>query len=234
MFTRIQELIKNKKYQEAKAALEPLSSGENAKDVAYAGYLMGYINTCRDNPDAKAYLAKRYLRENIQSDYPHPYAYVVYSRLIDDKNVALNHLNKGLGRFPTDVRIIAELLSKTPDKDAVITLVKDRGIENPWILGSSISHLISTNQWEKTKYYVSMIRKNLDNQPEDLLHLGLVDAYSLMFGDTPEYEAALEIFERIISDDTDNILAYSHYLGAIHAAIEIGDIAKATVLSMGT
>lgn len=230
MFTRIHELIKEKKYQEAKETLEPLSTGENAKDAAYAGYLLGYINTCRDNPHAKEYLARRYLRENIQGDYPHPYAYVVYSRLIDDKNVALNHLNKGLERFPKDVRIIAELLSKTPDKDAVITLIKDREIENPWILGRSISHLISTNQWGKIKYYVSMIRKNQDNQPEDLLHLDLVDAYSLMFGDTPEYEAALKILERIISDDTDNILAYSHYLGAIHAAIEIGDIAKATVL----
>lgn len=230
MFTRILELIKEKKYLEAKTALEPLSTAENAKDAAYAGYLLGYINTCRDNADAKEYLARRYLRENIQGDYPHPYAYVAYSRLIEDKNVALNHLNKGLERFPTDVRIITELLSQSLDKDAVVTLVKDREIENPWILGRSISHLISTNQWGKTKYYVSMIRKNQDNQPEDLLHLDLVDAYSLMFGDTPEYKAALEIFERTISDDTDNILAYSHYLGAIYAAIEIGDMAKATVL----
>ena len=230
MFTQIHELIKEKKYEDARAALEPLSTGGNAKDAAYAGYLLGYINTCRDNADAKEYLARRYLRENIQGDYPHPYAYVVYSRLIDDKNVALNHLNKGLERFPTDVRIIAELFSKSPDKDAVVTLVKDREIDNPWILGSAISYLISTNQWGKTKYYVSMIRKNQDNQPEDLLHLDLVDAYALLFDDFPECEAALEILARIISEDTDNALAYSHYLGAIYAAIELGDIAKATTL----
>lgn len=230
MFTQIHDLIKEKKYEEAKVALEPLSTGENAKDAAYASYLLGYINTCRDNPNAKEYLARRYLRENVQGDYPHPYAYVVYSRLIEDKNVALNHLNKGLERFPTDVRIIAELLSKSPDKDTVITLVKDREIENPWILGRSISHLISTNQWGKTKYYVSMIRKNQDNQPEDILHLDLVDAYSMLFGDTPDYKSALAIFDRIVLDDTDNVLAYSHYLGAIYAAIESGDTAKATVL----
>lgn len=94
MFTRIQELIKEKKYQEAKAALEPLYTGENAKNAAYAGYLLGYINTCRDNADAKEYLARRYLRENTQGDYPHPYAYVAYSRLIEDKNVALNAKRK--------------------------------------------------------------------------------------------------------------------------------------------
>ena len=230
MFTRIQELIKEKKYQEAKAALEPLSTGENAKDAAYAGYLLGYINTCRDNPDAKEYLARRYLRENIQGDYPHPYAYVAYSRLIEDKNVALNHLNKGLERFPTDVRIIAELLSKSPDKDAIVMLVKDREIDNPWILGHSISYLISTNQWEKTRYYISMIRNHQDNQTEELLHLDLVDAYSLLFDSSPDYKSAIEIFTRIIADDTDNVLAYSHYLGAIYAAIELGDIEKATTL----
>lgn len=230
MFTRIQELIKEKKYQEAKAALEPLSTGENAKDAAYAGYLLGYINTCRDNPDAKEYLARRYLRENIQGDYPHPYAYVAYSRLIEDKNVALNHLNKGLERFPTDVRIIAELLSKSPDKDAIVMLVKDREIDNPWILGRSISHLISTNQWGKTKYYISMIRNHQDNQTEELLHLDLVDAYSLLFDSSPDYKSAIESLTRIIADDTDNVLAYSHYLGAIYAAIELGDIEKATAL----
>ena len=228
MFTQIQELIKEKKYAEANTALGPLSMGENAKDAAYAGYLLGYINSCRDNPNAKEYLARRYLRENIQSDYPHPYAYVAYSRLIEDKNVGLNHLKKGLERFPEDVRIIAELLTKSPDKDAVIALIKDRSIANPWILGRSLSHLISTNQWGKTEYYVSMIRNNQDNQPEDMLHLDLVDAYSHLFSDIPKYDKALEIFERIISDDTDNTLAYSHYLGAIHAAIEIGDTAKAT------
>lgn len=230
MFTRIQELIKEKKYQEAKAALEPLSAGENAKDAAYAGYLLGYLNTCRDNPDAKEYLARRYLRENIQGDYPHPYAYVAYSRLIEDKNVALNHLNKGLERFPTDVRIIAELLSKSPDKDAIVMLVKDREIDNPWILGRSISHLISTNQWGKIKYYISMIRNHQDNQTEELLHLDLVDAYSLLFDSSPDYKSAIEIFTRIIADDTDNVLAYSHYLGAIYAAIELDDIEKAIAL----
>ena len=230
MFTQIQELIKEKKYDEAKTALEPLSTGEDAKDAAYAGYLLGYINTCRDNPNAKEYLAGRYLRENIQGDYPHPFAYVAYSRLIKDKNVALNHLNKGLERFPTDVRIIAELLSVSPDKDAVIEFVKDKGIENPWILGRSISHLISTNQWGQTKYYVSMIRNKQKNQPDDLLLLDLVDAYSLLFDSTPDYKSALEIYVRIIADDTDNVLAYSHYLGAIYAAIELGNTAQATAL----
>lgn len=230
MFTRIQELIKEKKYQEAKEALEPLSTGENAKGAAYAGYLLGYINTCRDNPDAKEHLARRYLRENIQGDYPHPYAYVAYSRLIEDKNVALNHLNKGLERFPTDARIIAELFSKSPDKDAIVTLVKDREIDNPWILGHAISHLVSTNQWEKTKHFVSMIRNTQDNQPEELLRLDLVDGYSLLFNAIPEYQSALKIFDKIILDDTDNDLSYSHYLGAIFAAIESSDTTKAITL----
>lgn len=230
MFTRIQELIKEKKYQEAKVALEPLSTGENTKDAAYAGYLLGYINTCRDNSDAKEFLARRYLRENIQGDYPHPYAYVAYSRLIEDKNVALNHLNKGLERFPTDVRIIAELFSKSPDTDAVVTLVKDRAIDNPWILGRAISHLISTNQWDKTKHFVSVIRNTQDNQPEELLRLNLVDGYSLLFNTIPEYQSALIIFDKIILDDTDNDLSYSHYLGAIYAAIKSGNATKAITL----
>lgn len=227
LFAQIHDLIQEKKYEAARVALEPLLSKENAKDAAYAGYLLGYINTCRDNPEGKEYLARRYLRENIEGNYPHPYAYVLYSRLVDDSNVALNHLNKGLERFPTDVRILDEFLAVSPEKDAVVAVIRDRGIDNSWVLGRAISYLISTNKWNETKYFISMIRKSQELQPEERRYLDLLDAYALMFGDVPEYKVALEILERIIFEDTDNYLAYSHYLGVIYAAIELGDVAKA-------
>lgn len=227
MFTGIHELINERKYDAAREALEPLLADETSKIAAYAEYLLGYINTCRDYPNRKEYLARRYLSENLQGEYPHPYAYVLYSKLIEDRNVALNYLNKGLVRYPTDVRILGELLAVSPDKDLIVATIRDREIDNPWMLGRVISYLISSNQWAAIRLFISRIRKNPDIQTDEQRYLDLIEAYSFIFGDIPEYTVAIELLEKTIKDDTDNELAYSHYLGVIYAAIELNDLEKA-------
>lgn len=213
---------------EAVEELLTLHKDTDSKVAGYAGYLLGYINTRFDYKARSAAKARRYLRENIFGDYPHPYSYVLYSRIEEDQNIALNHLNKGLEKFPTDPRILKELLEKSPEKDKIITLIKDSGLTNPLLMGSVIRHLIREGKWDSISKFVFRIESAGNLEEDELLYLDLIRAYSYLFQDNPEYGKAQELLEKIITKDTDNRLSYSHYLGLIYSFIKQGDALQAT------
>ncbi len=49
-----------------------------------------------------------------------------------------------------------------------------------------------------------------------------------MFSDSPDYSEAQRLLEKVIRTDTDNNLAYSHYLGIIYANLKLGRVLEAT------
>lgn len=106
MFADIIKYVEEKEYQLAVDALTPLLKNEDEKIVAKAHHILGYINTRHDYTEKSDYQAKRHLRFNLNSNYPHPYGYVLYSQVEEDSNVALNYLEKGVARFPQDARIL--------------------------------------------------------------------------------------------------------------------------------
>ena len=63
MFDEIIKKIQANEYSEAKDALIPLTTKGEAKDIAFANYLLGYVYTCYDNPEEDEQKAKRYLRQ---------------------------------------------------------------------------------------------------------------------------------------------------------------------------
>ena len=101
------------------------SQSSDEENQAYANYLMGYINTRWDYKNRKEESARRYLYLNISSDYPHPYAYVIYANVAEDKNIAENYLEIGANRFPNDPRIYNELLRVSNDKQKIIKRIDD-------------------------------------------------------------------------------------------------------------
>ena len=130
MFTPIIKNIEEKEYKLAVDALVPLLDEENERVVATAHYMLGYINTCSDYSERNDRQAKRHLRLNLNSNYPHPYGYVLYAKVENDPNVVLNYLKKGIARFPKDAEILFSLLRLSPDKNGVIGLVKKSGIND--------------------------------------------------------------------------------------------------------
>ena len=228
MFSKVHKLMGERNLDEAVEELLILHKDTDSKVAAYAGYLLGYINTRFDYKARSAAKARHYLRENISGTYPHPYAYVLYSQLEEDHNIALNHLNKGLEKFPTDARILEELLEKSPEKGKIITLIKDSGLTNPLLMGSAIRHLIREGKWNSISRFVFRIESVGNLEEDELLYLDLICAYSYLFQDNPEYGKAQELLEKTITKDTDNRLAYSHYLGLIYSFIKQGDALQAT------
>ena len=227
MFTEIYKLIDERKYYDAVTALLPLYKDGNTETAARAGYLLGYIHTRYDYEQKNAGQAKRYLRENIYGDHPQPYAFVLYSRIEDDHNIALNHLERGLKRFPKDVRILEELLAKSPDKDAIVAVIKDSGLNNPDLMGSVISYLVKENQWDGISVFLFRKQSTGDVEENDQLYLDLIRGYVHIFQKNPDYKKAQETLEKVISRDIDNQLAYAHYLGLIYSLIKQGEIIKA-------
>lgn len=228
LFTEIYTLIDERKYDDAVAALLPLYKDINIETAARAGYLLGYIHTRYDYKQKNRDTARRYLRENIYGNYPQPYAFVLYSWVEEDLNVALNHLEKGLKRFPKNAYILEELLAKSPEKESVVALIQDSGLNNPDLLGRVIVYLFKEKQWRRINRFIFRIESAGNIDEDDQLYLDLIKGYVYIFQDDPDYRKAQEILEKVIEADTDNQLAYAHYLGLIYSLIKQGDIIKAT------
>jgi len=227
LFDEIYKLIDNRKFEDAVTSLLPLYKDQDSKTAAYAGYLLGYINTCYDYKGKSVPQARSYLSENIHGPYPHPYAFVLYSRLEEDNNVALNHLNKGLERYPKNAAILEELLVKSPDKNEVIAIIEDSGLCDLELMGCAIKYLIRDNQWGCIRRFIFRIQSAAKLDIKERIFLDLLCAYAYIFQENPDDEKAQKILEEVIEKDIDNYLAYSHYLGLIYTLVRLGDTAKA-------
>lgn len=90
MFADIIKYVEEKEYQLAVDALTPLLKNEDEKIVAKAHHILGYINTRHDYTEKSDYQAKRHLRFNLNSNYPHPYVHVLLGKHADTGNVVRN------------------------------------------------------------------------------------------------------------------------------------------------
>lgn len=219
MFDEIIRKIQAKEYGEAKDALLPLTTKGEPKDIAYANHLLGYIYTCYDNPEEDEQKAKRYLRQNLTSDYPHPYAYYLFARVEEDKNIALNYLRIGVSKYPKDPNILKQLLWLSPDKDYAIQKIDASKATDPLLLGSVITHFIEIRQWERINPYLNTLFEREDNNDEERAFLRFLQGYSLLFREKPNATKAENVFREAVLLDKDNNCAYAQYLGLIYAYI---------------
>ena len=160
MFDDILKAISAKEYDSAQKALLPLSKDDDEKTAAKAAYLLGYIHTRYGYSQRNDRFARRYLRQNINSNYPHPMAFVLFARVESDVNVAINYLNKGLSCFPNVAEIYSELLRLDQDKRTIVKRIKDSGLTDSRLLSCVIEYLITTNQWDQIPQYVFRIQNN--------------------------------------------------------------------------
>ena len=225
-FESVISLIQDKKYDEAINILRVYQSSDE-ENQAYANYLMGYINTRWDYKNRKKESARRYLHLNICSGFPHPYAYVLYAGVAEDKNIAENYLEIGANRFPNDPRIYNELLRVSNDKQKIIQRIDDNNFTDGDLLGAAISYLVANQKWGKVLDFARKLEKGNQVRKHQKYYLRLVSAYAYLFNNDPNFEEAKEAFESLILEDTDNYLNYSHYIGVIYAYIKLKDYQKA-------
>lgn len=228
VFTDIIRHVDEKKYQLAVDSLIPLLNEKDEKVVARAHHILGYINTRHDYTEKSDYQAKRHLRFNLNSNYPHPYGYVLYSQVEEDSNVALNYLEKGVARFPQDARILLEYFRLAPNKNAVIQIVKERNVNDARLISAVIDYLVSVNQWNDVCHFAVQLENGNNLCESEQNYLDLIKAYAGLFSDSPNYSEAQRLLEKVIRTDTDNNLAYSHYLGIIYANLKLGRVLDAT------
>lgn len=228
MFDKIIKLIENNNFESALKLLDGVKSNGDPKTEARANYLLGYIHTCREFKEKKDYLAKRYLLSNISSEYPQPFAYALYARVEDDKNVAINYLLRGATIFPRDPRIYLELFRYSNDKDAIVELIQNEDFSDFNLLVDVIEYLIRRHEWERIERFIFRLQNSDTITEYDSNYLDLLRAFSCVFRSEPIYPKALDIFMKVIEKDIDNNLAYSHYLGIIYTLINTCDIDKAT------
>ena len=226
MFDEIIEKINSKEFEYAVALLESLLNGDE-QTITKAKYLLGYIYSCQENKNRNEIRAKRYLIENITSPYPIPHAYVLYADLVEDKNVAINYLKRGIAQYPKNVNIYRSLLRFTKNKMEVIEKIGNAELTDSDLLKDVVEELVKIGNWQYVNQFVVKIQMGEQISDYEEMYLNLLTAYSFLFGIEGNYTEAIRIFQNIIEKDIDNKLAYSPYLGLIFALIKNGEIDKA-------
>lgn len=227
MLKDIVEQIKNGEFSKANLRLEQLISDADIQISAYANYLLGYINTCRENKEKNESKARQYLRANLSSDFPHPYAYVLYAQGEKDTNIALNYLRIGVGKYPKDIRIWKKLLQLSFDKHSVIEDIDRMEFSDFMLLKDVVEILIQEGKWQEVARYINTIRLNNEFDEDEICYMDLLMAYALLFQNTPEYATAVKILEDVIEKDIDNNFEYAHYVGLVYALDSLGEKERA-------
>lgn len=228
VFNNAISFIKDEKYDNAIDELNSLLCSDDEEISSRANYLVGYIHTCPNYKNKKAYEAKKRLHNNITSNYPQPQAFVLYADIVNDENVAENYLKRGIQLFPDNTNLYNKFLRITSDKSKVIEQIKQKGITDISLLGRVISHLFKEQKWDDIKYF-AVIMENKNNIDEfEKQYLKLINAYVLLFGREKNYKEAITIFKSIINEDLDNAFSYAPHIGIIYAYIQENDIPKAT------
>ncbi len=227
-FKKILEMVNDDEYKQAENELlgELKTDSMADKEIGYTYYLLGYFHTTWRNKDRNKASAKKYLLKSINSKEPDPRAYQLYADIEDDKNVALNYLKDGLAKFEKNPNILQGLLKHEHENEKVktIDLIKNNDLTDYNLLIDVISYLVRNNQWDDIRAAVTQLKKGNDINEADDMFLALIDAYSYILSQKEvNAELALKLFEQVLVKDVDNNFRYSHYLGAIYAAILLND-----------
>lgn len=220
MFDDIINTINNKNFNQAIELLTPLIHSDDQQTVAYAYYYLGFINTSFYYEGRNKENAKIYLYHNLNSNYPIPYAYVLYANEIEDKNIAVNYLRKGNKLYPKYAPIYSSLLKYEMNKEQIIDQINKEGLTDRKLISDVIEYLISKNSWENISYFIQIIKSNNEIDDIDNTYYQMVEAYSFLFKSSPDYDRAIKLFLIAIERDINNHLAYSHYLGLIYSLIK--------------
>lgn len=164
----------------------------------------------------------------MNSNFPNPYAFVLFVKVEEDKNIVENYLRKGSLLFPDNSDIMRELFLISTDKQNMINKVKNSNFIDFELLRHVIGYLIDVNQWEDIEFFINKVQNNDNISRYDDNFLNLMKGYSYLFRQMPEYKKAINILMNVIDNDIDNNFLYAHFLGIIYAFINICDINEAS------
>lgn len=227
LFDPIIKCIEDRKYDEASSQIDAFIKNEDEEISSYAYYLLGYINTCWNNHKKNTDRARRYLLNNLNSNYPYHNAYVLYAHVEEDKNIIERYLKQGLSRYPNHPQILYELLTRTHEKEFVISQILANDIVDFSLLSKVMEILIRDGEWSQISHYIHKIRNNCNLDDHENDYLDLLDGYAAIFGEKTDYKKACKILEKVASKDLDNTFGYAHYLGIIYSYIKSGENDKA-------
>lgn len=220
MFKEIFALIDEKEYAAAADQLLLISNDDDEKAAAFANAVLGDIYQRYDFSEKNDEKARRFLRLNIGSSFPQPYAFCLYARVEKDKNIAQNYLQQGILSFPNDARIWTALFDISDDKAHIIQKAEQQGINDLRLTKKMAVYCFDTQKWEEVISYVKRIKDLADDSSDDLMFCHLLEAFALAFCDDPNYESAYELFRDTINRDVNNQLKYANYVGIIYVSIK--------------
>lgn len=226
LFEPIIKCIEDKKYDEASSQIDDFIKSEDEEICSFAYYLLGYINTCWNNHKRNTDRARRYLLNNLNSNYPYHNAYVLFANVEEDKNIIERYLKQGLCRYPNHPQILYEILTHTHEKEFVISQIHTNDITDFSLLSKVIEILIRDGEWSQISHYIRRIRSNYNLDDCKNNYLDLLDGYATIFGEI-DYKRACEILEKVALKDFDNTFGYAHYLGIIYIYVKSEENDKA-------
>lgn len=223
------KLIEKEMFSEAKVLLEKnLTATDLQDEKSKSHFLLGEIFSSTKNSQKNINLAKEHYLNSIKIHGCIPEAYVKYSRLEKDHNVALNYLRLGYERFPIDSGIFQNLFCKEypEEREKLISYcLKTTSISSNVYLENIITHLWDQKRWKDLE---KLFKRILKSKPEGKVYFytETLLGYILLFL-RGNYCNIIRLFSNAIKTDIDNVLCYCHYVGIVCAYIRNENITEA-------
>lgn len=145
--------------EEKLSALTDAFQSDYGQEYALACALRGYLHMQRGYRQRDERLAAELLLKNLDSDWPRPFAYVLFAGCCPRKEVAVNYLRQGRRRFPDSAGICAAFIRLASDEEARECMedALRRGIRDREMFAASIGRLLRAGDWRGAYPFLKML-----------------------------------------------------------------------------
>lgn len=230
IFDNLWQLIDNEDFSKAEKQLQKICEDNQytEKGVSYANYMIGCIHTARENREKKPHIARHALLRCIESNHPFPMAYLLFSDIEGDRNVAINYLKVGLEKFPVNPAIYRGLLKHSCGSEKVkyINEIDSKNIMDAQLLKMIINFFISENDWVRAEVFSKKVLSVKEISEYDKAFYTLAYSFSLIL-QNKDMDFAEQNFKSLIKQDVSNDFKYSHHMGYLWCLINNGEVDEA-------
>jgi len=214
---KLKKLLDQKKYSEAEDFLLQMKG----YSVELVNFIRGLIYIQPDNPNKSESKAKKYFARSCDSEEPIEDAFIQLSFLEKNRNQARKILRNGLRKFPNSPKIYENIIIRTYRDDSkligIFEEVENKGIVSNKIIMSMLNYYLKKNNYKKIVDIIPKYQIKKDRIQENRI-LSTIRAYAYYKIDN--INEALEIFERLASEDIINELNFAPYFGLILCLLE--------------
>ena len=207
------ELLKQNKDNEAKKLIEiMLKDKKHEEEFARLYHMLGMIEERKE--ERNTLKAKYYFEKSINCIPSFRFSYYRYDDLeVEDNNIAIGFLKKGLKEFEQDIELYKRLFIResNKEKNKIIEYFLENNIADENIYKSFIEYSYREKNYKRTVELIEKV-KFKDKSKEHFYYLLKISSEILENKELENKEEIIKNITDIINEDIKNELKYWHYI----------------------